>query len=152
MILSIQYIYIYSKYHPNSYFLTIRTLIAPIELMTNTKGYFIGKPNPLIMNYAMNTLKTGRRDTVIIGDRYLYHIYYYYDMISLPSILSTLTDTRLSSFYLSLTATRMDTDIQAGIEIGIDTLLVLTGITQREDLKSFAFKPTYILDGVKDLN
>ncbi len=46
----------------------------------------------------------------------------------------------------------MDTDIQAGIEIGIDTLLVLTGITQREDLKSFAFKPTYILDGVKDLN
>lgn len=47
----------------------IRTLVAPIELMTNTKAYFVGKPNPLIMSQAMNTLKTQHADTVIIGDR-----------------------------------------------------------------------------------
>ena len=34
------------------------TLIAPIEIMTGTKAYFVGKPNPLIISHAMKTLKT----------------------------------------------------------------------------------------------
>jgi ribonucleotide monophosphatase NagD (HAD superfamily) len=39
-----------------------------------------------------------------------------------------------------------------GIESGIDTLLVLTGITTREDLRNkYAFKPTLVLEGIADL-
>ncbi len=46
---------------------------------------------------------------------------------------------------------RMDTDIIAGIESEIDTALVLSGITSRETMKDFAYRPHYVLDGVKDL-
>ena len=46
---------------------------------------------------------------------------------------------------------RMDTDIIAGIESGMSTVLVLSGVTSREDIKRFAFRPDYILDGVKDI-
>jgi NagD protein len=46
---------------------------------------------------------------------------------------------------------RMDTDIVAGIESEIDTCLVLSGITTREMLEAFAYKPKFILQGVKDL-
>ncbi|MCP4135828.1 MAG: HAD family hydrolase [bacterium] len=43
---------------------------------------------------------------------------------------------------------RMDTDIVAGIESEIETVLVLTGVTSEEDLNQFAYQPGYILDGV----
>jgi len=46
---------------------------------------------------------------------------------------------------------RMDTDIIAGIESGIDTLLVLSGITHKEEIGKYAYRPTFILDGVADL-
>ncbi len=46
---------------------------------------------------------------------------------------------------------RMDTDIIAGIESEIATVLVLSGVTSREDLKRFAYRPRYILNGVGDL-
>ena len=46
---------------------------------------------------------------------------------------------------------RMDTDIVAGIESEIDTVLVLTGVTDRESLKNWPYKPTYVLEGVKDI-
>jgi len=44
-------------------------LIAPIELATNSKAYFVGKPNPLMMRNALKQLKCRREETVIIGDR-----------------------------------------------------------------------------------
>lgn len=43
---------------------------------------------------------------------------------------------------------RMDTDIVAGIESGIDTVLVLSGVTRQEDLVRFPYRPRLILDGV----
>ena len=43
---------------------------------------------------------------------------------------------------------RMDTDIIAGIETGIDTVLVLTGVTRRRDLHKFPYSPKYLLPGV----
>jgi NagD protein len=46
---------------------------------------------------------------------------------------------------------RMDTDIVAGIESGIDTVLVLSGVTSMETMKKFAYRPKYILDGVGDV-
>lgn len=46
-----------------------KALIAPIEMATGKKAYFIGKPNPLMMRNALRKLKSSREDTIIIGDR-----------------------------------------------------------------------------------
>lgn len=46
---------------------------------------------------------------------------------------------------------RMDTDIVAGMEAGLHTVLVLTGIATRENIKAFPFRPDEILDGVHNL-
>lgn len=43
---------------------------------------------------------------------------------------------------------RMDTDIVAGIETGLDTVLVLSGCTSRQDVENYAYRPHFILDGV----
>ena len=43
---------------------------------------------------------------------------------------------------------RMDTDIVAGVETGLDTVLVLSGVTAREELDAFPYRPHYVLDGV----
>ena len=46
---------------------------------------------------------------------------------------------------------RMDTDIVSGIESSIDTVLVLSGVTTREEVNNFPYRPTYILNGVGDI-
>ncbi|MBE0652763.1 MAG: HAD family hydrolase [Bacteroidales bacterium] len=46
---------------------------------------------------------------------------------------------------------RMDTDIIAGIESEIDTCLVLSGITDRKAVESFAYRPRWVLKGVSEL-
>jgi NagD protein len=90
------------------------SLIAPIELTTDSKAYFVGKPNPLMMRNALKKLGCTREETAIIGDR-------------------------------------IDTDIIAGIESEIDTVLVLSGVATTEDLNRFAYRPHYVLNGVGDL-
>lgn len=46
---------------------------------------------------------------------------------------------------------RMDTDIISGMEAGMSTVLVLSGVTDMEDLKSYAYKPSLVLEGVGDI-
>jgi NagD protein len=46
-----------------------KALIAPIELSTGRKAYFIGKPNPLMMRIALKKINCSTEETVIIGDR-----------------------------------------------------------------------------------
>lgn len=46
---------------------------------------------------------------------------------------------------------RMDTDIVAGIESGLDTALVLSGVSSRETVKQFPYRPRLILNGVGDI-
>lgn len=46
---------------------------------------------------------------------------------------------------------RMDTDILAGIESELDTVLVLTGVTEKEDLVKYAYQPKYVLSSVGDI-
>lgn len=46
---------------------------------------------------------------------------------------------------------RMDTDIIAGTESGVDTVLVLTGVSDKNTPKMYAYQPTMILDGVGDI-
>ncbi|MFW5689870.1 MAG: HAD-IIA family hydrolase [Spirochaetota bacterium] len=90
------------------------SLIAPIELATDSKAYFAGKPNPLMMRHAIKRLACKREESVIVGDR-------------------------------------MDTDIVAGVESEIDTVLVLSGVTSRDELNRFAYRPRVIFDGVGDI-
>ncbi len=91
-----------------------KALVAPIEMATGRKAYFVGKPNPLMMRNALKRIKCNREESVIIGDR-------------------------------------MDTDIVAGIESEIDTCLVLSGITNRDMIDHFPYRPRYILNGIIDL-
>jgi len=88
--------------------------VAPIELATGRKAYFIGKPNPLMMRHALKRLGTPREETAIVGDR-------------------------------------MDTDIVAGMETEVETVLVLSGVTAREDLRNFPYAPKHILEGVFEI-
>lgn len=46
---------------------------------------------------------------------------------------------------------RMDTDIVTGIESGLDTVLVLSGVSTRETVKLFPYRPRLILNGVGDI-
>ena len=90
------------------------SLVAPIELSTGKKAFFLGKPNPLMMRNAISRIGVRREDTVIVGDR-------------------------------------MDTDIVAGVESMIDTVLVLSGVTTEAEIETFAYRPTYVLNGVGDI-
>ena len=90
------------------------SLIAPIELTTGKKAYFIGKPNPFMMRRAVKYLNAMSRDTVIIGDR-------------------------------------MDTDIIAGVEAEVDTVLVLSGVTGKDEISRYAYTPKHIMSGIAEL-
>jgi NagD protein len=46
---------------------------------------------------------------------------------------------------------RMDTDIVAGLEAGLETVLVLTGVTAREDTERHPYRPSRIVDSIAEL-
>ena len=48
---------------------SVKALIAPIEIASGKKAYFVGKPNPLMMRIALRRLGVKREDTIVIGDR-----------------------------------------------------------------------------------
>lgn len=89
-------------------------LVAPIEIATGKKAYFVGKPNPLMLRHGLRKLGCHSADIAFIGDR-------------------------------------MDTDIIAGIESNVDTVLVLSGVTSLEDIDTFPYRPKYIFGGVGDI-
>jgi NagD protein len=89
-------------------------LVAPIELATGKKAYFVGKPNPLMMRHALKRLGATREETAIIGDR-------------------------------------MDTDIIAGVESEIETILVLSGVTNAAEIGRYSYAPKHVLEGVFEI-
>ena len=46
---------------------------------------------------------------------------------------------------------RMDTDIVSGLETGVSTVLVLSGVSNEKTPETYAYRPTMILDGVGDI-
>jgi NagD protein len=46
---------------------------------------------------------------------------------------------------------RMDTDIIAGVESGMETILVLSGVTRREDVAHYPYQPSHILGSVAEI-
>jgi len=45
----------------------------------------------------------------------------------------------------------MGTDIRGGVQMGYKTILVLTGMTRREDLPRFAFKPDLVVESAAEI-
>ncbi|MEU2515259.1 HAD-IIA family hydrolase [Streptomyces syringium] len=46
---------------------------------------------------------------------------------------------------------RMDTDVLAGLEAGMETFLVLTGLTRSEEIELHPFRPSRVVDSIADL-
>ena len=46
---------------------------------------------------------------------------------------------------------RMDTDIIAGVQTGMETILVLSGVTSREDVTKYPYRPIRIAGSVADI-
>ena len=46
---------------------------------------------------------------------------------------------------------RMDTDVIVGMESGMSTVLVLSGVSTRETIDTFAYRPSIVLDGVGNI-
>src|SRR5437764_1345454 len=86
-------------------------LVAPIELATGKKPYFVGKPNPIMMWTALRKLDTTAAEAFMVGDR-------------------------------------MDTDIIAGTEASMKTILVLSGVTSREMIDLYPYRPTLVFEDV----
>lgn len=75
-------------------------------------------------------------------------------MIGKPSPIITklsLGEVGLQPEECLMTGDRLDTDILMGETGGLDTCLVLTGCTCREDLRASTRNPTHVLDSVADL-
>ncbi|HEX7300543.1 MAG TPA: HAD-IIA family hydrolase [Solirubrobacteraceae bacterium] len=90
------------------------SVAALISRATEVEPYFVGKPNPLMMRSALNTLEAHSESTAMVGDR-------------------------------------MDTDVVAGLEAGLQTILVLSGVTTRGEAERFPYRPSRIVDSVADL-
>jgi NagD protein len=90
------------------------SVAAMISKATGVEPYFVGKPNPMMMRSALNTIKAHSETTAMVGDR-------------------------------------MDTDVLCGLEAGLETILVLTGISRRADVDRYPYRPSRIVESVADL-
>ncbi len=87
---------------------------ALITAATGQQPYFLGKPNPLMMRYALEKLGAHSAETTMVGDR-------------------------------------LDTDMLAGTESGMQTCLVLSGVTERAEIDKYPFVPGQVLGSVAEL-
>lgn len=91
------------------------SIITLLEVATRVKPVYIGKPNAIIMEKAVEHLGLAREDLLMVGDNYL-------------------------------------TDIRAGIDNGIPTLLVTTGFTKVEEVANLPIAPTHVLSSLAEWN
>jgi 4-nitrophenyl phosphatase len=89
------------------------SLTSVVSVSTKKNPIFIGKPEGIIVDQALQVIGTEKSETLMVGDNY-------------------------------------DTDIKAGINCGLDTLLVHTGVTSREHLKLYSIQPTYTVDSLDE--
>jgi NagD protein len=90
------------------------SVAALISRATGREPYFVGKPNPLMMRSALNSLDAHSETSAMVGDR-------------------------------------MDTDVVSGLEAGMETILVLTGVTTAAEAERHPFRPSRIVESVADL-
>lgn len=89
------------------------SLTAIVSVSTTVKPTFIGKPEVIMMEQAIEILGVSMDEAIMVGDNY-------------------------------------DTDILAGINAGMDTLLVHTGVTQKEHLGNYDVQPTYTVHSLDE--
>lgn len=87
-------------------------ITSVVSVSTGVDPVFIGKPEPIIMDKALDILQLPKADVAMVGDLY-------------------------------------DTDIMSGINVGVDTIHVQTGVTTKEQIEQKEVPPTYTF---KDLN
>ena len=71
-----------------------------------------------------------------------------------PNPLMMRTGLKLLGFHSGeavMVGDRMDTDIISGLESGMSTVLVLSGVSTMDTLKTYAYRPTVVLDGVGEI-
>ncbi|MDT2760398.1 TIGR01457 family HAD-type hydrolase [Enterococcus xiangfangensis] len=91
------------------------SVIALVEAATQQKAIYIGKPEAIIMDKAVEVLGMEKSEVLMVGDNYT-------------------------------------TDILAGINNGVDSLLVLSGYTQKADVPTLPVPPTYLVDSLDEWN
>jgi NagD protein len=64
---------------------------------------------------------------------------------------SALNELTAHSEHTAMIGDRMDTDIVAGLEAGLETILVLTGVTTRTEAERFPYRAARIVDSIADL-
>ena len=89
------------------------SVIALVECSTQQKATYIGKPETIIMEKALERLGLPKDEVVMVGDNYM-------------------------------------TDIKAGINFGIDTMLVYTGVSTRELVRKQEIAPTIELGALDE--
>ncbi|WP_027109101.1 TIGR01457 family HAD-type hydrolase [Lacticigenium naphthae] len=89
------------------------SIIGLVEIATRQKPIYIGKPEAIMMDLAIEHIGLKKEEVLMVGDNY-------------------------------------ETDIMAGIQNGIDTLLVFTGFTSKHELAHFAEQPTYTVDNLDE--
>ena len=89
------------------------SVIALVECSTQQKATYIGKPETIIMEKALERLGLPKDEVVMVGDNYM-------------------------------------TDIKAGINFGIDTMLVYTGVSTREFVRKQEIAPTIELGSLDE--
>ncbi|KGA95601.1 HAD family hydrolase [Alkalihalobacillus alcalophilus ATCC 27647 = CGMCC 1.3604] len=89
------------------------SLVSVVAVSTGIEPTFIGKPESIIVEQAMDVLGLKKEETLMVGDNY-------------------------------------ETDILAGIQAGIDTLIVHTGVTSEQQLQEKAEQPTMALKSLAE--
>ncbi|MGP6172726.1 HAD-IIA family hydrolase [Corynebacterium sp. A21] len=87
---------------------------ALITAATGMAPYYVGKPNPVMMRSALNTIGAHSEHTVMIGDR-------------------------------------MDTDVRSGLEAGLRTILVRSGISDDAEISRYPYRPTKVVNSIADV-
>ncbi|MCS7144763.1 MAG: HAD hydrolase-like protein, partial [Archaeoglobaceae archaeon] len=82
---------------------------------------------------------TGRMPDVVVGKP------------SKVIMLEALERLNLSAEDVVVVGDQIEVDVVAGKNIGAETLLVLTGVTKKEDLEKASIKPDYILNSLEEL-
>ncbi|MDA3966285.1 TIGR01457 family HAD-type hydrolase [Enterococcus thailandicus] len=89
------------------------SVVSFVETATQTIPIYIGKPEAIIMDKAVEILGLQKEEVIMVGDNY-------------------------------------ETDIQAGIQNGIDTLLVLSGFTKAEDVPHLPVPATFVKNSLDE--
>jgi 4-nitrophenyl phosphatase len=89
------------------------SLISVVTTSTGIKPTFIGKPESIMIEQALERIGVRKEEALMIGDNY-------------------------------------DTDILAGIRANVDSLMVLTGVTEEKHLNNIDEKPTYVIQSLAE--